>query len=62
MKITFRLTSGLERRTIVLAERLKESVTPLLISDSREKPNRLVQRFGNRDRFQGIAVFPVHQC
>ena len=51
-----RLTSDLERRTIVLAESLEESVTPLVTSDSPEKLNRLVQRFGNRDRFQGIAV------
>ena len=51
-----RLTSELERRTIVLAESLQESVTPLVTSDSPEKLNRLVQRFGNRDRFQGIAV------
>ena len=51
-----RLTSDLERRTIVLAESLQESVTPLVTSDSPEKLNRLVQRFGNRDRFQGIAV------
>jgi trehalose 6-phosphate synthase len=51
-----RLTSDLERRTIVLAESLQESVTPLVTSDSPEKLNRFVQRFGNRDRFQGIAV------
>src|SRR4030042_2602318 len=51
-----RLTSDLERRTIVLAESLQESVTPLFKSDSPEKLNRFVQRFGNRDRFQGIAV------
>ncbi len=51
-----RLTSDLERRTIVLAESLQESVTPLVTSDSPEKLNRIVQRFANRDRFQGIAV------
>jgi hypothetical protein len=45
-----RLTSDLERRTIVLAESLQESVTPLVTSDSPEKLNRLVQRFGNRAR------------
>jgi len=51
-----RLTSDLERRSTILAESLQESVTPLVTSDSPEKLNRLVQRFGNRDRFQGIAV------
>ena len=51
-----RLTSELERRTSVLAESLQESVTPLVASDSPEKLDRLVQRFGNRERFQGITV------
>jgi trehalose 6-phosphate synthase len=55
-----RLTSELERRTTVLAESLQESVTPLVISDSSEKLNRLVQRFAKRDRFQGIAVHDAH--
>jgi trehalose-6-phosphate synthase len=51
-----RLTSELERRTAVLAESLQESVTPLVASESSKKLDRLVQRFGNRDRFQGIAI------
>jgi trehalose 6-phosphate synthase len=51
-----RLTSELERRTIILAESVQESVTPLILSDSSTKLNRLVQRFSNRERFQGIAV------
>jgi len=51
-----RLTSELERRTIILAESIQESVTPLITPDSPKKLNRLVQRFSNRDRFQGIAV------
>lgn len=51
-----RLTSDLERRSIILAESLQESVIPLVASDSSKKLNLLVQRFGNRERFQGIAV------
>ncbi|MGZ8474261.1 MAG: hypothetical protein ACXWWY_12300, partial [Candidatus Deferrimicrobiaceae bacterium] len=51
-----RLTSELERRTILLAESIDESVTPLVLSDSSGKLNLLVQRFSNRERFQGIAV------
>ena len=51
-----RLTSELERRTIILAESIQESVTPLMTSDSSKKLNRIVQRFSNRERFQGIAV------
>jgi len=51
-----RLTSELERRTIILAESIQESVTPLVTSGSPKKLNRLVQRFSNRERLQGIAV------
>ena len=51
-----RLTSELERRTILLAESLQESVIPLIASESTEKLTRLVHRIGNRDRFQGIAI------
>ena len=51
-----RLTSELERRTIILADSIQESVTPLVLSDSSGKLNLLVQRFGNREKFQGIAV------
>ncbi len=54
-----RLTSDLERRSIILAESLQESVIPLVTSDSSTKLDLLVQRFGNRDRFQGIAVHDV---
>jgi len=51
-----RLTSELERRTSILAESMQESVTPLILSDSSSKLTRLVERFSNRERFQGIAV------
>ncbi|MBE0607280.1 MAG: trehalose-6-phosphate synthase, partial [Deltaproteobacteria bacterium] len=51
-----RLTSELERRTIILAESIQESVTPLVLSDSPKKLNAIVQRFSNRERFHGIAV------
>jgi trehalose 6-phosphate synthase len=51
-----RLTSDLERRSIILAESIQESVVPLITLDSPRKLNLLVQRFGKRERFQGIAV------
>lgn len=54
-----RLTSDLERRSIILAESIQESVIPLVTSDSSTKLDLLVQRFGNRERFQGIAVHDV---
>ncbi len=55
-----RLTSDLERRSIILAESIQESVIPMVTADSSGKLNRLVQRFGKRERFQGIAVHDAH--
>ncbi len=51
-----RLTSEMERRAVVLAESLEESVIPLVQSNSLEKLGRLVERFGNRERIEGVAV------
>jgi trehalose 6-phosphate synthase len=51
-----RLRSDLERRSIILAESMQESVIPLVASDSTEKLKLLVMRLGKRERFQGIAV------
>lgn len=51
-----RLVNDLERRTILLAESLQESVTPLVESKSFTKLNRFVERFGNRERLKGIVV------
>ena len=52
-----RLTSELERRAIILAESLQESIIPLIASNSLQKLNRLVERFGNRERLKGVAVY-----
>lgn len=54
-----RLTAELERRTIILAESLQESVKPLVQSNSADKLNRLVEKFGNRERLKGVAVYDV---
>jgi trehalose 6-phosphate synthase len=43
------------RRAELLALSLEESVTPLL--GSRQELQRLVERFGNRERLAGIAVY-----
>ncbi|MEW6719922.1 MAG: trehalose-6-phosphate synthase [Thermodesulfobacteriota bacterium] len=51
-----RLASDQERRVSLVAESLVESVIPLVRSDSRQRLDRLVERFGNRERLQGIAV------
>lgn len=52
-----RLTAELERRAIILAESLQESVIPLIASNSFSRLNRLVERFGNRERLKGVAVY-----
>lgn len=52
-----RLASELERRAIILAESLQESVIPLMQDGSLSRLNRLVERFGNRERLKGVAVF-----
>lgn len=55
-----RLIAELERRAIILAESLQESVKPLVESNSISKLNRIVARFGNRERLKGVAVFDNH--
>ena len=52
-----RLIGELERRAIVLAESIGESVKPLIESNSLDKLNRLVERFGNRERLEGVAIY-----
>ncbi len=52
-----RLAGDLERRALILAESLQESVAPLIQTNSVSKLTRIVERFGNRERLRGIAVF-----
>lgn len=52
-----RLASEMERSAIILAESLRESIMPLIQSDSLPRLNSLVEKFGNRKRLKGIAVF-----
>lgn len=52
-----RLTGDLERRTIILAEGLQESVKSLVLSNSLTKLRRLLERFENRERLKGISVY-----
>lgn len=54
-----RIQADLERRSITLAESLKESIIPAIESQSIPKLNRLVEKFGNRERLKGIAIFDV---
>ena len=52
-----RLERDLERRALILAESLQESMAPLIQSNAISKLNRIVVRFGNRERLKGVAVF-----
>jgi trehalose 6-phosphate synthase len=46
-----------QRKAKILAESLQESVEPLLGTSSEKKLQRIVDRFGNRERLSGIAVY-----
>ncbi|GAQ95533.1 trehalose 6-phosphate synthase [Thermodesulfovibrio aggregans] len=51
------LQADIERRSIILAESLRESVSTLIETAQIERLNRLVEKFGNRERLKGVAVF-----
>ncbi len=52
-----RLTGELERRAIILAESLQETVRQLLHSGSAGKLKRLAEQFGNREKLVGVAIY-----
>src|SRR5208337_3659706 len=51
------LRNDLAKRTEILAESLGANVEPLLAKGSRGNLQKIVTRFGNRQRVTGIAVF-----
>lgn len=51
------LRGELEKRAEILAESLEETITPLLEKRSRKDLQRLVERFGNRERLAGVVVY-----
>jgi len=52
-----RLSEELERRAGILAESLEETVQPLLVKGPSKNLQRIVERFGNRKRLSGVAVY-----
>jgi len=52
-----RLRTDLERRAADLADSLAGNVQPFLSSESTRKLQQLVDRFSNRERLAGVAVF-----
>ena len=49
--------SELERRAQLLAESLQETVDPLLANGAQDGLQRIVERFGNRERLAGVAIY-----
>jgi trehalose 6-phosphate synthase len=52
-----RLREETERKAAILAESLQESIEPLLDTRSSKHLQRIVERFGNRERLSGVAVY-----
>jgi len=54
-----RLTIDLQRRSSLLGESLKETIEPLLEKGHSERLQKIVEKFGNRERLAGVAVYDV---
>ncbi len=52
-----RLQGEIERRSIILAETLKESIVTLIETGQFDRLNRILEKFGSRERLKGVAVF-----
>ncbi len=52
----------IEFNSQLLSESLRESVEPLLRRDPEGRLDSLVEKFGHRGRFAGMAVFDRHQA
>jgi len=54
-----RLMIDLQRRASLLGESLKETIEPLLEKGRPERLQKIVEKFGNRERLAGVAVYDV---
>ena len=54
------LRQDLSRRAQIFAESLQETIEPLLASSSHRALQRVVDRFGNRERLDGVSVYNQH--
>jgi trehalose-6-phosphate synthase len=54
------LRADLERRSEILAESLQESVEPVIQKGSTSQLRRLVERFGNREHLEGVAIYDAN--
>jgi alpha,alpha-trehalose-phosphate synthase [UDP-forming] len=53
------LTLDLQRRASLLGESLKETIEPLLGKGPPTRLQKIVEKFGNRERLAGVAVYDV---
>ena len=54
-----RMREELDKRATVLAAGLREAIEPAIAGDRRKALQLLVERFGNRERLAGVAVYAV---
>ncbi|HLG21326.1 MAG TPA: trehalose-6-phosphate synthase [Candidatus Manganitrophaceae bacterium] len=54
-----RLIHDLDRRASLLAESLQETLGPALVKRNDLRLRRIVEKFGNRERLAGIAIFDL---
>jgi trehalose 6-phosphate synthase len=52
-----RLRRDLDRRTLLLAESLRETIEPLVEQPQAARIQQIVEKFGNRERLAGVAVY-----
>jgi len=52
--------NDLEKRAQLMAESLQETVQPLVAKGANGNLQRLVERFGNRERMEGVAIYDPH--
>ncbi len=54
-----RMAIDLERRAALLGETLKEAIEPLIERGRLDRVQKIVEKFGNRERLAGVAVYDV---
>ncbi len=52
-----RMTIDLERRAALLGDSLKEAIEPILEKGRLDRLPKIVEKFGNRERLAGVAVY-----
>lgn len=56
-----RLKKELERRANIIADSLRISVEPLLLIEDKRPAQRIVDKFSNRERLVGVAIYDIHE-